>query len=76
MTSAADLQQQINGLIKQLSLEQLQLLTDCATYLAEAEREAATQEILSIPGLLEQVQKTTEIPEANYKNWRTLRSDV
>lgn len=74
--SVAELQHQINDLLKQLSPERLQVLADFAAYLTNAESEAATQELLSIPGLLERVNQNQATPKANYTSWRTLRSDV
>jgi hypothetical protein len=54
----------------------LQVLADFAAYLANAESEAATQELLAIPGLLERVKQNQTTPKTHYTNWRTLRSDV
>ncbi len=76
MASVAELQNKLTLLMGQLSLEQLQVLTDCATYLADQESEAATQEMLSIPGLLERVRQLEATPHATAQNWRSLRSDV
>ena len=42
----------------------------------KAESEAATQELLAIPGLLERVKQNQTTPKTHYTNWRTLRSDV
>ncbi|MDB9494418.1 hypothetical protein PN441_08450 [Spirulina major CS-329] len=67
---------QLDHLLAQLSPEHLQVLTDCAAYLLEQERHAATQELLDIPGLLEQVRQAQQDPISTYQNWRTLRSDV
>jgi hypothetical protein len=61
--SVVDLQRQLNDLLKQLSPERLRVLADFAAYLADAESEAATQDLLAIP-------------KAQYTSWRTLRSDV
>ena len=47
-----------------------------ATYLANAESEAATQELLANPGLLERVKQNQTTPKTHYTNWRYLRSDV
>ncbi|MEH2234102.1 MAG: hypothetical protein V7K71_31515 [Nostoc sp.] len=44
--------------------------------MANAESEAATQELLAIPGLLERVKQNQVTPKAQYTPWRTLRSDV
>jgi hypothetical protein len=74
--SVAELQLQLNDLLKQLSPERLQVLADFAAYLANAESEAATQELLAIPGLLERVKHSSATPKTQYTNWRTLRSDV
>jgi hypothetical protein len=52
------------------------VLTNFAAYLANAESETATQELLAIPGLLERVKQNQATPKAQYSHWRTLRSDV
>jgi hypothetical protein len=52
------------------------VLTDFAAYLANAESETATQELLAIPGLLERVKQNQATPKAQYTSWKTLRSDV
>lgn len=74
--SVTDLQRQLNELLTQLSPERLQVLADFAAYLANVESEAATQELLAIPGLLERVKQNQATPKTQYKTWRTLRSDV
>lgn len=74
--SATELQQQINDLLKQLSPERLQVVADFAAYLANTESEAATQEILAIPGLLQRVKQNQATPKAQYTSWRNIRSDV
>jgi hypothetical protein len=74
--SVTELQHQLNDLLKQLSPERLQVLADFAAYLANAESQAATQELLAIPGLLERVKQNQATPKTQYTNWRTLRSDV
>jgi hypothetical protein len=71
-----ELQRQLNDLLKQLSPERLQVLTDFAAYLANAESEAATQELLAIPGLLDRIKQNQATPQVQYTSWRTLRSDV
>ncbi len=76
MISVRELQSQLNDLLKQLSPERLQVLADFAAYLANAESEAATQELSAIPGLLERVKQNQTTPKTDYTNWRTLRSDV
>ncbi len=74
--SVAELQRQLNESLKQLSPERLQVLADFAAYLANAESEAATQELLAIPGLLERITQNQATPKTHYANWRTIRSDV
>ena len=76
LVSVTELQNLLNDLLKQLSPGRLQVLTDFAGYLANAERETATQELLAIPGLLERVKQNQVTPKAEYASWRTLRSDV
>ncbi|AFZ23526.1 hypothetical protein Cylst_1229 [Cylindrospermum stagnale PCC 7417] len=76
LVSVAELQSQLNDLLKQLSPERLQVLTDFAAYLVNAESEVATQELLAIPGLLERVKQNQTTPKTDFTNWRTLRSDV
>jgi hypothetical protein len=76
LASVIELQRQLNDLLKQLSPEQLQVAADFVAYLANTESEAATQELLEIPGLLERVQQNQSTPKAQYIGWRTLRSDV
>ena len=74
--SVAELQFQLNESLKQLSPERLQVVVDFAAYLANAESEAATQELLAIPGLLERVKQNQVTPKTEYIDWRTLRDDV
>ena len=74
LISATELQRQLNDSLKQLSPERLRVLADFAAYLANAESEAATQELLAIPGLLERVQQNQSTPKTQYTTWRTLRS--
>jgi hypothetical protein len=47
-----------------------------AIILAEIESEAATQELLAIPGLLERVNQNKLTPRNEYATWRSIRSDV
>ena len=74
--STAKLRDRLNDILPQLSPKRLQVLTDFAAYLADSESEAATEELLSIPGLLEQIQRNQATPKTEYVNWRTIRSDV
>lgn len=76
LISVTELQRQLNDSLKQLSPERLQVLADFAAYLANAESEAATEEVLAIPGLLERVKQNQATPKTHYTAWRTLRFDV
>jgi hypothetical protein len=76
LVSVTELRRQLNDSLQQLSPERLQVLADFAAYLANAESEAATQELLAIPGLLERFKQNQATPKTNYTNWRNLRSDV
>jgi hypothetical protein len=71
--SILGLQRQLNESLKQLSPERLQVLADFAAYLADSESEAATQELLAIPGLVERIKQQQATPKADYANWRTVR---
>ncbi|NQE36624.1 hypothetical protein [Microcoleus asticus] len=50
LISVTELHRQLNDLLKQLSPERLQVLADFVAYLANAQSEAATQELLEISG--------------------------
>jgi hypothetical protein len=76
LRSPAELHRKLNDLLQQLSPERLQVLADFAAYLANAESEAATQELLAISGLLERVKQNKATPKTDYTIGRTLRSDV
>ena len=65
---------QLEDSLQQRSPERLQVVADFSAYLADAESEAATQELLAIPGLLGRVKQCEATPKADYKNWRELRS--
>lgn len=77
LEQAKALQEQINYYLKQLSLERLQTILDFVAFLDDKESEEATQELLEIPGLLEEVQQQSSLSPEAYVNWRDLkRSDV
>jgi hypothetical protein len=71
-----ELQHQLSESIEQLSPQRLQVLADFAAYLVNVESEAATKELLAIPGLLEKVKQNQATPKTQYTSWRTIRSDV
>jgi flagellar motility protein MotE (MotC chaperone) len=76
MNCTQEVQKQLEDSLQQLSPERLQVVADFAAYLVDAESEAATQELLAIPGLLDRVKQCEATPKADYKNWRELRSDA
>ncbi len=76
IVTVAELQHKLGDLLQQLSPERLKVLADFAAYLADAECEAATQELLAIPGLLERVKKSQLTTKSDCVDWRTVRSDV
>lgn len=76
MNCTQEVRAQLEDSLQQLSPERLQVVADFAAYLADVESEAATQELLAIPGLLHRVKHSEVTPKKDYKNWRELRSDV
>ena len=74
--SVTEIQNQLSESIKQLSPERLKVVADFAAFLANAESEAATQELLSIEGLLDRIKQNQITPKSEYVNWRAVRSDV
>jgi hypothetical protein len=71
-----NLHQQLNNSLQQLSPDRLKVLVDFAAYLAHSESEAATQELLAIPGLIERIDLNKSTPKHHYTSWRNLRADV
>jgi hypothetical protein len=75
MNCTQEVRAQLEDSLQQLSPERLQVVADFAAYLADAQSEAATQELLEIRGLLSRVKQYEATPKADYKNCRELRSD-
>jgi hypothetical protein len=73
MNCTQEVRAQLEDSLQQLSPERLQVVEHFAAYLADAESEAATQELLVISGLLSRVKQCETTPKADYKNWRELR---
>ncbi len=72
-----EIRQRIDQYLDQLSNERLNLVADFLAYLADRESEAATQELLNIPGFIESFEKgKQQIAEGKVRNWRTIRTDV
>lgn len=74
--SLSDIRNWIDESLQQLSLEKLRVIADFAAYLADAESEAATRELMAIPGLLERVNECRKTPKDQYIDWRTIRFDA
>jgi hypothetical protein len=62
--AAIDSQEQLREFLKQLSPEQLYELANFAGYLAEAEGETVTQELLAIPGLRDRLKQYPSDPNS------------
>ncbi len=62
--------------LQQRSSERLQVVVGFAEYLADAESEAATQELLAILGLWSRFKQCEVTPKTDYKNGREPRFDV
>ena len=75
MNRTQEVRAQLEDSLQQRSPKRLQVVADFAAYLADAESEAATQELLAISSLLSRVKQCQATPKADYKNWRELRSD-
>ncbi|WNZ25866.1 hypothetical protein HJG54_25565 [Leptolyngbya sp. NK1-12] len=72
-----EIRQRIDRYLDQLSNERLNLVVDFLAYLADRESEAATQELLNIPGFIESFEKgKQQIAEGKVRDWRTIRTDV
>jgi len=76
LAQSQTLQAKLMAIAPQLSIEQLQTLTDFAADLLNQEATAATQELSSHPNLLNELKQAQATPLSQFKNWRELRSDV
>jgi predicted transcriptional regulator len=72
-----DIRNKIKKYADELSVKNLNIADEFISYLANQESEEATQELLEIPGLLEDIkQGLKDIEEGNLVEWRELRNDV
>ena len=72
-----DVRRQINQSLDRLSPDSLHLVADFLADLADKESEAATQELMEIPGCLESFERgKQDIAQGRVTNWREIRSDV
>ncbi|WP_414622509.1 hypothetical protein [Calothrix sp. CCY 0018] len=75
--NTTEIRQKINKYLDGLTSERLHMVADFLAYLEDKESEAATQELLDIPGFIESFEKgQKDIAQGRVKNWRTIRSDV
>ncbi|MGG6267684.1 hypothetical protein ACQ4M3_11500 [Leptolyngbya sp. AN03gr2] len=73
-SQAEALQAQVNSHLNQLSLNGLQTVLDFAAFLLDKESEAATQELLEIPGFAERfAQAQEEISKGQTKTFDQLK---
>ena len=62
---------------RRFSPQALEFVAYFLTYLAENERELATQELLEIPGFMESFERgQKDIQEGRFAEWRSIRSDL
>ncbi len=70
-----EIRRQIDQYLDQLPNERLNIVLDFLAHLSEGE--AATQELLNIPGFIESFEKgKQQLAEGRMKNWRAIRTDV
>jgi hypothetical protein len=73
----AELRREVKRAIDRLSDERLRAAAEFLAYLQYMESEEATQEILRIPGAIEQIEQgIKDIAEGKMINWREVRRDV
>lgn len=74
--TTAELRQLAKTTLDNLPKEQLKVVAEFLRYLDERASEAATQELLKIPGLLEDLAEAErDIAEGRTINWREIRDD-
>jgi hypothetical protein len=76
MNCTQEVRAQLEDSLQQRSPERLQVVADSAAYLADAESEETTQELLAIPCLLSRFKQCEATPKTDYKKWWELRSDT
>ncbi len=75
--TTAEIREQIQQYVDQLSPERLRVAADFLAYLAERESEEATEELLKIPGFVEAFEKAKQdIAAGKLTDWREIRRDV
>jgi hypothetical protein len=72
-----EIRNEIKKYADQLSAKNVNVAYEFMAYLAEKESEEATQELLEIPGILEEIEQgKKDIEEGNLIDWLELRKDV
>ena len=75
--NTSSLQLQIQSYVEQLSPERLTVALDFLAYLVEREANEATEELLAIPGLREELQEAeASIDSDELVDWRDIRHDL
>jgi len=75
--STRELRRQAGQRIKSLSPQRLQVAADFLAYLEERESNLATEELLRIPGFVDEFQKAKkESKKGKSVDWRKVRPDV
>lgn len=75
--TTAELLEFAKGTLEQLPPEQLKVAAEFLRYLDERASDEATEELLKIPGLLEDIQQAErEFAEGKGTPWREVRRDV
>jgi hypothetical protein len=77
MLKSSDTREQIYRYVEQLSQERLAVVLDFLSYLVERENSDATEELLAIPGFIDELDIAEQEADAEeLVDWRVLRSDV
>jgi hypothetical protein len=77
VVTVADLRRRARQRLAALSPERLQVALDLRAYLEERECNAATDELLRIPGLVSALKAAErEAKEGGWTDWRKVRRDV
>ncbi|PSR17174.1 hypothetical protein C8255_13940 [filamentous cyanobacterium CCP3] len=75
--SPSDIREQIYRYVEQLSQERLAMVLDFLSYLVERDNSDATEELLTIPGFIDELAMSEQEADAEeLTDWRILRSDV
>lgn len=72
-----EIRNEIKKYAEQLSTKNVNTAYEFMAFLADKESEEATQELLEIPGLLEEIEQAKkDMDGGNLVDWRELRKDV